>query len=244
MRILSCLVLAVAVFSFSCCKKSDKPDEAQVTFKFENFVDQQKIETSSTLNYTNAAGNQYNVSLMKYYVSYVVLEDADGNKVELKNHNLMDAFGNSQMDPVTLPNGNYVKMSFIYGVNSENNTSGDQSGDLDPSQNMFWSWASGYIFGKHEGKYMDASNTEKGLVYHFGGEGNQLAVTINNMALNVDGTDKEAFIKYNLNNMYNNPVIDFNDDDFTHSGASDATLVNALKANIGDVFSFTGSNDL
>ena len=237
-------VLSLVLLSFTGCKKATKAIEASVTFKFEHFVDQKQIEANSPLNYLNAAGNYYSVSLLKYYVSNVVLVDAAGNEVELKNHDLIDAFGNTQMDAVTLPNGDYVKMRFTFGVDAANNTSGTQSGDLDPSNGMFWSWATGYIFHKHEGKFLNSTNVEQNLELHFGGQGNQFAVEVNNVGLKVDGTAKEAYINFNLNNMYNEPVIDFNTDNNRHNTADDATWVGNTKANIGDVFAFNGSKDL
>ncbi len=237
-------LLCFVLLSLSGCKKTSKDNEASVTFKFEHFVDEKEIEANSPLNYINEAGNNYSVSLLKYYISNVILEDAAGNTVEVKNHDLIDAFGNKQMDPVTLPNGDYVKMKFVFGVDLANNTSGTQSGDLDPSNGMFWSWATGYIFHKHEGKFINSSNVEQNLELHFGGQGNQVVVEVNNMGLKVDGTAKEAFINFNLNNMYNDPVIDFNTDNNRHNSADDATWVGNTVANIGDVFSFNGSNEL
>lgn len=237
-------VFAIVLLAFTGCKKEKKAEEANVTFKFEHFVDEKQIEMNSPFNYTNAAGNNYNVSLLKYYISHVVLIDASGKETELNNNDLIDAFGNSQLDPVTLPNGDYVKMRFIFGVDATNNSTGEQSGDLDPSNGMFWSWATGYIFSKHEGKFLNSSNTEQNLELHLGGQGNQTEIEINNIGLKVDGSDKEAFISFNLNNMYNDPVIDFNTDNNRHNGPDDATWVGDTKSNMGDVFAFNGSNVL
>jgi hypothetical protein len=234
-------ILCLAIFTISSCQKADKATEANVSFTFDNFVDEKAIEENTPLNYLNAAGNYYSVSLLKYYISNIILVDTKGKEIELNNNDLIDAFGNNKTDSYTIPNGEYRQMRFIFGVNADNNTSGDQSGDLDPSNGMLWSWATGYIFFKHEGKYLDAGNTEKPLEFHYGGVGNQVEIELNNLGLKVDGEDKEAYVSFNLNNMYSNPKVDFNDGDFRHSGANDGDWVDAIKANMSNVFTFNGS---
>lgn len=247
MKIINSFILLIIVaFTFSGCKKKDPvADQANVTFKFEHYVDQAKIDAPSTTpNYTNAAGNTYGVDLLKYYISNIVLEAADGSEVVLNNHDLIDAFGVKETDAFMIPNGDYVKMRFLFGVDADNNTSGDQSGDLDPSQGMFWSWATGYIFLKHEGKFLDNNNASMPLELHLGKQDMATQLEISLSDLNVEGVDKEVTVRFNLNNMYNDPLINFNTDNFRHSSSSETTWMANMKANLGDVFSYSGSNDL
>ena len=46
-----------------------------------------------------------------------------------------------------------------------------------------------------------------------------------------------------MNNMYNNPVIDFNTGGFRHSMPTQTAWMADMKANLVDVFSYTGSSD-
>ena len=50
-----------------------------------------------------------------------------------------------------MPAGNYNSLSFLLGVDSMHNVSGAQTGALDPANDMFWTWNSGYVMAKMEG---------------------------------------------------------------------------------------------
>jgi hypothetical protein len=49
------------------------------------------------------------------------------------------------------------------------NTSGALSGDLDPSKGMYWSWQSGYINFKVEGKSPSCKTRKNKFQFHIGG---------------------------------------------------------------------------
>lgn len=238
------LCLGVFILVLSGCRK--KLEDAQVAFKFEHYAGNAKITENSALMYTNAAGNYYNVTLLKYYISNIRLVKESGEEIALNNHDLIDAFGTNYTDLATVPGGDYVAVKFLFGVEPANNTSGAQSGDLNPSLGMFWSWSSGYIFSKHEGRFIDNNNVEQNLEYHLGRQqmATELEVPINTLAIN--GSDKEVRLRFDLNNMYNSPIIDFNLGYTTRhsSPASDTQWMDDMKANLGDVFSFLAITDL
>jgi hypothetical protein len=54
-------------------------------------------------------------------------------------------------------------------VDSLHNCSGAQSGDLDPVKGMFWTWNSGYIFFKLEGKSPASHSPGNIFEFHVGG---------------------------------------------------------------------------
>ena len=54
------------------------------------------------------------------------------------------------------------------GTDSAVNWQGVRSGDLDPVNGMYWTWQTGYINFKLEGK-INISSTEKKIEYHIGG---------------------------------------------------------------------------
>ena len=56
-------------------------------------------------------------------------------------------------------------ISFNLGIDSTTNVSGAMEGDLDPMNNMYWTWQSGYINIKFEGSIDDGVQRE----YHLGG---------------------------------------------------------------------------
>ena len=57
----------------------------------------------------------------------------------------------------------------MIGVDSLHNCSGAQSGVLDPINGMFWTWNTGYIFMKLEGKSPASKSPGHIFEYHIGG---------------------------------------------------------------------------
>ena len=49
------------------------------------------------------------------------------------------------LDLGSVPSGEYTELSYTIGVDSLRNVSGAQSGALSTTNNMFWSWNTGYI---------------------------------------------------------------------------------------------------
>ncbi|MBP6089903.1 MAG: hypothetical protein KA521_01505 [Crocinitomicaceae bacterium] len=100
--------------------------------------------TNDTLTFTT----------FKYYLSNVRLKRTDGTWwIHPESYFLIDLSDlNSSM--LTIPNvpiGTYSAMEYTLGVDSLRNISGAQGGALSISNNMFWSWNTGYIMTKAEG---------------------------------------------------------------------------------------------
>ena len=55
------------------------------------------------------------------------------------------------------------------GVDSAHNCSGAQTGALDPMNDMFWTWNSGYVMAKLEGISTASSSINQRMEYHIGG---------------------------------------------------------------------------
>jgi hypothetical protein len=63
----------------------------------------------------------------------------------------------------------YDEISFNLGIDSATNTAGALGGALDPSKGMYWSWQSGYINLKIEGKSNLCPQFGHQFQYHLGG---------------------------------------------------------------------------
>ena len=102
-----------------------------------------------------------------------------------------------------------VSMRFNLGIDSARNHTGAQDGDLDPMYNMIWTWSTGYLFMKHEGKFINTIGDTTDLQFHLGTD---LAFSTINVPINmtVSGVDKTLNIEFDLNSMYDSPAIDFN----------------------------------
>ena len=107
-------------------------------------------------------------STFKYYVSNVKLTKADGSVwSEDESYHLVVVGANSsvEFEIENVPTGDYKAVEFTIGVDSLRNVSGAQTGALSQSNQMFWSWNSGYIFLKAEGQETGG----QAFTYHIGG---------------------------------------------------------------------------
>jgi hypothetical protein len=129
--------------------------------------------TNDTLTFTT----------FKYYVSNVKFKKADGTWwIHPDSYFLVDlsqAHGEILSIP-NVPTGEYTDMEYTLGVDSLKNVSGAQTGALSVSNNMFWSWNSGYIMLKAEGT--SPNSTSGSFSFHLGGfSGSNNVVTVKNV---------------------------------------------------------------
>lgn len=106
------------------------------------------------------------VSKLMFYVSDLQLETKDGDVLKMAPYYLID-FSNSSsllLEAIN-PNKKEVKaIQFKLGIDSITNVSGAFGGALDPTKGMYWSWQSGYINFKMEGKTVNEN-----YILHLGG---------------------------------------------------------------------------
>lgn len=175
--------LAVALLAgamvFNACKKDDpKPNTTpnpapartgNASIEFEHVAGTAALAPNT--DYTNAHGETYRVSKLKYYVSRPVLIKEDGTELPLNQYHLIDFSNTSRLeaDLDTVPTGNYKGIRFNLGVDSSRNYAGDQVGALDPANGMFWTWNTGYAFMQFEGTSPASTGTGNRFVWHYGG---------------------------------------------------------------------------
>ncbi len=115
--------------------------------------------------YLDDFGNRLRADKFMNYISLIKLVKDDGTEVLVKDFMLLDFF---EANSVTaeVPAGKYVALKFGIGVPRDNNKDQDpaQYASSSPlsvagSQGMFWTWNTGYIFAKFEGK-CDTTGTE------------------------------------------------------------------------------------
>lgn len=170
----------LSVIVFSSCKKDVEIKPACKTqidttgfleIHMANSVGNLPLMLSST-NYVSAANDTFSVDILKYYVSNIQLISTNGDTyTELESYYLID-----QSDPNSLhlmikkvPAGMYNSITFLLGVDHPRNIAGAQTGALDPMNDMFWGWNTGYIMAKMEGHSPQSSELNHKLAYHIGG---------------------------------------------------------------------------
>lgn len=182
------LLAFIAVASFASCKK-DKNEEtlapvAEVSGSFK--VDIVHVFGTAPLalnnTYITGQGEELQFNNFKYYISNIKLTKADGSTwIQPESYYLVD-LGNSSSTSLQIPGvpeGDYNSIQFMLGVDSTRNVSGAQSGALAVSNNMFWTWSTGYIMAKFEGTSPQAPGST--FSFHVGGfQGNNASQVVVN----------------------------------------------------------------
>lgn len=241
-KIIFTLLTGTLLFFISSCNQEDpKPDalpktKGILTLNFSNTFDGSSLTKNSTTYYTNAAGNEFNVSTFRYYISNVELTKLDGSKVFYPVYKLIDAFDESTQTITLLevPNGDYKAISYFIGIDSTRNHSGPQEGDLSATTGMLWTWASGYLFLKLEGFYKNGTS-QTSFRYHIGTDEllNKVTSPIN---YSIQSNQKNAFMVCNLAEFFKNPTtFDIKLDDDIQSFPNEKKEAGELAANMADM---------
>lgn len=179
-------VIAASALIFTACKKDDDTtvvdpgpntgeNVSQMHFMLHNYFDGNEIELN-TGNYTNQQNEQMTISTINYWFTNVKFIKSDGSEyAEEESYRLIrgDQSNTMHFHVSDVPNGTYKGVKFMIGVDVPRNTSGAQTGALDPAINgdMFWSWNTGYIQFKLEGTSTVSTNADKSYKFHIGGVG-------------------------------------------------------------------------
>lgn len=156
---------------YSINQTNPKPDKG-LTLQFHHFVGDQRLVLDDS-TYTNALGQAYTVTKLNYYIGNIRLTKTDGKEYFLEDYFFISEDEEKVASKTILldkiPAGEYTSIQFLIGVDSLHNCSGAQSGALDPINAMFWTWNTGYIFLKLEGKSTFSTLPGNTLEYHIGG---------------------------------------------------------------------------
>ena len=114
------------------------------------------------------SSSDFHITNLKFYLSNIRLYKTNSLvDEELKSYHLIDLLDTSKNKLKFIRNNNmpFDRIDFNIGIDSLTNVSGAYEGDLDPMNNMYWTWQSGYINLKFEGAIDDGVYRE----YHLGG---------------------------------------------------------------------------
>ncbi|MFK7922474.1 MAG: MbnP family protein [Bacteroidia bacterium] len=116
------------------------------------------------------AGDSVSFSKLRFYISAVSLWQ-EGKEVwaEKKSYHLIDLAEPASMNLALKKGLAFDEVRFQLGIDSITNVSGAMGGDLDPTKGMYWSWNTGYINFKLEGKSALAGIPNHDFIYHLGG---------------------------------------------------------------------------
>lgn len=116
--------------------------------------------------------NFLQIESLKFYISNIqLLKDAKIVFEEKNSFHLIDAADEntwriSMQSDLQI---SFDELKFGLGIDSLTNVSGVLGGDLDPTKGMYWTWQSGYINFKLEGKSQSCKTKNSEFIFHLGG---------------------------------------------------------------------------
>lgn len=214
--------LAIFSVSFTSCKEDDDQNPSVsgpgiVTLEISNVAGTVNVDETGATSYINSSGESFTVRRLKYYISNVRLYNGDALVYSMPESYFLVDESNNATTKLSIPNvpaGNYTKIQFMLGVDSTRNVSGTQSGALDPANGMFWTWSTGYIFYKLEGKSPASTQADSSFIYHIGGfkNGNntnatrEVEIVFGGNTLIVDGNrDAEIHVFADVLKVFSSP---------------------------------------
>lgn len=203
-------VLASTATLTSC--DDDSPSLGQMDMEFENVAGNSAVQLNGITPYVTASGDQFIITTLRYYISNIKLKRADGTEwAQPESYYLVDQAIQSshKINLSNVPTGDYTGLTFTIGVDSVRNVSGVQKDALAVSD-MFWTWDSGYIYTKLEGR--STQSPTGAIIFHIGGfkKPNNTIRTVspamgNNVIQVREGRTPEVHMKADVLKMFSGP---------------------------------------
>lgn len=172
MKYLLFLLVSGLMLIISSCKK-DEVTSVSPQFVFKHNVDGIAL-LRGVMNYTNLAGNQYQVDELQYFISEITLQKADGQLIKITSDSSihyidLDVPASLAWNPeVMVPAGDYTGISFVFGINEAKNKSGLFVNP--PERDMFWPemMGGGFHCMKMNGKWKATGELIQPFNFHIG----------------------------------------------------------------------------
>jgi hypothetical protein len=185
------LAILICVAAFFC-SPSAAQDTKKLPITFVLTYGQQPL----TIAYGNEQLTKDSTLILacRFYISAIELYEADKLQwKETNSYHILDAAADASLQLlVNIPEQlHYNGIKFRLGVDSTTNVSGAMGGDLDPSKGMYWSWQSGYINFKLEGRNTKCPGRNNEFHFHLGGYASSFA-SIQTVTLTTENTNSIA----------------------------------------------------
>ncbi len=223
------------------CEYAPDPTQGQIRLHIHNMVGTSAFAYNTT--YQDGAGNDYQFTLAKMYMSNPVFMDMSMNVLHSPSaYAYIDAGSTHNVDFGTTTTGHYHMMNFKVGIDSATN-------HMDPAQyasghplafavpSNHWSWSNGYRFISLEG-IVDTDgdgSMETNFVFHIGSDA--LLTTHNNLMIHADVdmyTDEEIHLEIDWGKFFTG--VDLSTDNSTHT-MNNMPLATTVAANAASVVS-------
>jgi len=247
-------LLFVFVIFISSCKK-DEPipvpiiDGLSGTFELEIKATMNGAPVIAYAPFTNVNQHRATIEDFRFYLGTFTLKNASAAEVQIKDVAYFDLLNGKNKLSIKLPEGDYTDLSFYVGVpdalNGTNNPDFTasvygQDHPLSLFNAMYWTWASGYIFLKVEGK-IDTSATQdqafdRNYFYHVGLQDYFLPKHFPGSQIKIKkGETTKLVLKIEYNDLFRNSeeTINMAVNSFTHT-TDNAVLAEKVIENFRD----------
>ena len=147
-----------------CAQQSAYPVKLDLTVIDEPLVLGKKYELSA---------NEDNVTfdVLRFYISDLQFINNEKVVCESEKKYILIDLEKSESLQIAMNeySGKFDKVKFTFGIDSLTNVSGAMGGDLDPLYGMYWTWQSGYINFKLEGRADKCPARKNEFMFHLGG---------------------------------------------------------------------------
>ena len=224
-------LVLLGLLELSGCTGNTEPEPAQgkIGFTFNHVVEGNPV-VFDTMIYQNAAGNQYLVNEIQYFVSdFTLWQNGHGlmldkwEDIHYVDTDIPDTWSYQPADDI--PEGSYDSLTFIFGISEEKNQSFMFVNP--PESFMFWPeyLGGGYHYMKLNGKWKDPEGIINPFNFHLGigqiydNDGNITGFIQNYFTVHLPGSSftisngetTHANITMHINEWFNNPnIFDFN----------------------------------
>lgn len=174
------LFLLGLMFMITSCKNHDDHesdfDSGKLIFTFEHFADGQEL-VFDDMKYTNAAGNQYEVTEIQWFISDITLNKRNGDKLLLDEEKFAHYVDtnipetNKWIIEDDIPAGEYTSISMTFGIKGEKNKPLMYTDP--PESNMLWpvnlgGEQGGYHYMKLNGFWKNKDAQREPFNFHLG----------------------------------------------------------------------------
>jgi len=241
MRKTTCIITVVAILILASCRtESYNPNYAELFIQLRHNCGGTPL-AYDTLVYQNAAGEDYQVEHLEYYISGITLYGTDGSRYYDNGIYYVNARENPQtiihLDSI-VP-GVYNRMTCHVGIDSNRNETGYLPNTM---ENASMAWAQfmggGYHFMKLEGRFQGA--TLWGFAVHLGSNA-ALPSCSSNTLLSLKYINHTSTMTMDVNEWFQNPhgYSFMNDGNYT---MGNQLLMGKIKDNGSDVFTLVQNN--
>lgn len=190
------IVLLISLFGVAY------PQEKKITIQFIPVYGPLPVEIGKKYSYKN---DSVEIETLRFYISDIQFFQNNQLVGEVKKkHHLID-IDNPATQFIYQPNEKNIqfnRVKFNIGVDSVTNESGAIGGDLDPTNGMYWTWQSGYINLKLEGRSKICPARNNQFTFHIGGYQYPFN-TIQSVGFAVISNEK-IVVGFDVSNLLNN----------------------------------------